>query len=76
MKTLIEFVAEYENETISDATTYVNSTMDAIKAMPYHYGDCTKENITCNMCMAEELLNKYGEYTRKERDALKRRAYK
>ena len=31
-----------------------------------HYGDCTKQNISCRLCLLQNLLDDYYEYVKEE----------
>ena len=64
--TLIEFIAEQEGNDIEWAKKFIEEIMKAVIKEPNHYGDCTKENVTCNLCCLEGILNDYYEYFKKQ----------
>lgn len=78
VKTFIEWLTEYVNS--EDDTPFTMSKDDVLTWVkriqndlisegnkPYigrHYGDCTKQNISCQICMYQTWLDKYEDYTR------------
>ena len=62
VKTLIEFIADEEKIDIPSAKTCIEELMKTVTESPLHYGDCTKQNVSCNMCLLEGILNDYYKY--------------
>ena len=62
VKTLIEFIADEEKIDIPSAKTWIEELMKTVIESPLHYGDCTKQNVSCNMCLLEGILNDYYKY--------------
>lgn len=75
--TFVEFVAASEHGIIPDKDgysfdnpnpqwleTWKNWIPDFLTTEPTssHYGDCTKQNITCQLCLLEMLLKDYYKY--------------
>ena len=65
VKTLIEFIADEEKIDIPSAKNWIAELMKTVIDNPLHYGDCTKQNVSCNMCLLEGILNDYYKYKRK-----------
>lgn len=65
MKTFIEFIAEQEETDIAWAKQFIEGIMKAVVEEPKHYGDCTKKNVTCNICCLQGILNDYYKYFKK-----------
>ena len=64
--TFYEFAAAMES---GDFDNIDNSWLEwAEKTIPkffeinYHYGDCTKTPMSCNLCLLESLLHEYYQY--------------
>lgn len=52
---LIEHVKDIQSNLISDTDNKFDGR---------HYGDCTKEIISCNICLYQNWLDKYEDYCR------------
>jgi len=62
--TLIEYIAKEDDESIEWATKFLNGLFEGIKLNPVHFGDCTSEPNTCNLCLLSSLLDDYESKTR------------
>jgi len=54
-----EFDSDFENQ--EDATNFLNSIVQFPNEI-VHYGDCTDQNVSCQLCMITDLLNEYYKY--------------
>ncbi len=64
----IEFIAALEGDDFdkleqSLLTHYTNLLKDYLINLQYHQGDCTKSCHTCMICLLENWINDYREYT-------------
>jgi len=72
--TFVEFTAAQEGrnfniieaENLEWATGFIESMSTSANLV--HHGDCTKENISCPLCVYETLLREYREYYFEEGD--------
>lgn len=66
--TFVEFVAAQEGDSFNEIEEVnLRWAENYIKSLTYladmvHEGDCTKENMTCGLCLTELLLQEYKEY--------------
>lgn len=68
MKTFPQFLVDYfEKEgfltTEQDCIEYIDEMCEILKT-EVHYGDCTKQNISCKICQFQNELDSYYEYTK------------
>ena len=61
MKTLPEFFYE-QNKDEFDNQADANELLSQLSNQEIHYGDCTKQNISCLLCEFTQLLNDYRDY--------------
>lgn len=66
MQTLIEFIAEKDEVDIEWVKNFINGLMKSVIENPVHYGDCTNDIHTCNLCCLEGILNEYYVYFKKQ----------
>lgn len=67
--TFVEFIAALESDDFDNpsaeclqwAESLINDIPKIFKK-EYHFGDCTKAPISCNLCIFETLLSDYRKY--------------
>lgn len=68
MKTFCEWLTdEYHEEGIDCSTGDVaEEILDIADTLinGHHYGDCTKQNVTCKVCMFQNQLDDYFQYVK------------
>lgn len=62
---LQERLKEDISATIDDVNLEIRQTAEWLISEP-HYGDCTKQNVTCKICLFEMELNDYYKYTKSQ----------
>lgn len=70
MKTLSEFFYE-QNQEEFDNQADANEYLSHLSQQEEHYGDCTKQNVSCLLCEFTQVLNDYWDYTRINHPVLK-----
>lgn len=68
MKTFCEWLTdEYNEEGIVCSTgDVVEEILDIAETLinGHHYGDCTKQNVTCKVCLFQNQLDDYFQYVK------------
>jgi hypothetical protein len=70
MKKFIDWLHDYLKQESGDSW-YIEDTIEEVNIAHNqlltegHYGDCTKENITCRICEYQNWLDKYYDYVKK-----------
>jgi hypothetical protein len=62
---LNELLEEGIDCNIDDVNAEIRNTFEYLIAHP-HYGDCTKQNVTCKICLFETWLREYYEYMKNQ----------
>lgn len=68
LKTFTQFLVDYFREEDFDTNEqgcidYIDEMSELLKK-DVHYGDCTKQNISCKICEFQNQLDAYYEYTK------------
>ena len=69
MKTLSEFFYDQNQEefaTQADANEYLS----ILSEQEEHYGDCTKQNVSCLLCEFTQVLNDYYKYVKQNQTTI------
>jgi hypothetical protein len=70
MKKFIDWLHDYLKQESGDSWS-IEDTIEEVNIIHNqlltegHYGDCTKENITCRICEYQNWLDKYYDYVKK-----------
>lgn len=70
MKTFLEWlVQEYHSEgidcDITEVEKWLRSDFEELIS-GYHYGDCTKQNVSCKICELQNQLDDYYNYVKRQ----------
>lgn len=68
MKTFCEWLTDEYNEEGIDCSTgdVAEEILDIAESLinGHHYGDCTKQNVTCKVCLFQNQLDDYFQYVK------------
>lgn len=59
----------WDKEDVCDFISEIHQTIISDEDKPWmgkHYGDCTKENVSCRFCMYQSYLDEYETYCKNQ----------